>query len=187
MWCFACHVFRAWLITAFVLPFGMSYSCRWTFGLCFLLVKATFNRYRPECVCYMHLCPPPSPPRFEKDPPPVLSKCARSNAFLQQHLFPQNLLRKWRNLFHQLFNWAVTTMKWLKMINMPSCICRHARGHCVQASGTEIHSKNLRHTAGRGSDMEVSSNEGCRMHRYISVAGKGPVQWFLAFFVSFTL
>ena len=133
MWCFACHVFRAWLITAFVLPFGMSYSCRWMFGLCFLLVKATFNRYRPECVCYMHLCPPPSPPRFEKDPPPVLSKCARSNAFLQQHLFPQNLLRKWRNLFHQLFNWAVTTMKWLKMNNMPSCICRHARGQWLRS------------------------------------------------------
>jgi len=35
-----------------VLPFGRSYSCRWTFGLCFLLVKATFNMYRPECVCY---------------------------------------------------------------------------------------------------------------------------------------
>jgi len=35
------------------LPFGRSYSCRWTFGLCFLLVKATFNMYRPECVCYI--------------------------------------------------------------------------------------------------------------------------------------
>jgi len=34
------------------LPFGRSYSCRWTFGLCFLLVKATFNMYGPECVCY---------------------------------------------------------------------------------------------------------------------------------------
>ena len=51
-WCFACHVFRAWLITAFTLPFSRFYACRWTPGPCFLLVKATLNMYRPECVCY---------------------------------------------------------------------------------------------------------------------------------------
>jgi len=51
---FVHHVFYAWLITAFGLEISsFSPSCL-MFGLWFLLIRSTFNMYRPlQCVCYM--------------------------------------------------------------------------------------------------------------------------------------
>jgi len=51
-WYFACHVFRARLVTVFSLPLTRLTFVVKCLSFCFLFMKTAFNMYRPKCVCY---------------------------------------------------------------------------------------------------------------------------------------
>ena len=58
MLCFVCHVFRAWLITAFGLRVSIFHLCCLTFGFCFLFIRTTFN-VQTIVMCLLQMCDSP--------------------------------------------------------------------------------------------------------------------------------